>query len=313
MAGILTQIPHRVEDFRKNREPWRLSMTLEKRASLTAVMVAALRAEASAWPDAICHDPWAAQLAGEEGLRYAERSKRSFPPMALWLAVRTAYIDAHVRHFIEHAGTQVVLLGAGLDTRAQRLAHPNVSFYEVDTPQSSQHKQTQLQRLDGYPLDAATYVTCNFEHQDPIERLQRAGFSTELPAFFVWEGVTYYLTEEAVRATVRSFAEQAHPQSLLLFDIFSKRFVRADTGQQGDRESVQMVEDMGEPFRWGTNDPLPLLFEEGLRYVDITRFDEACLALTGSYERERMFRFQSFVLCAKQVPSILPPLHSVQK
>ena len=53
-----------------------------------------------------------------------------------------------------------------------------------------------------------------------------------------------------------------------------------------------LVADLGEPMVWGVNDPLPLLYDVGFRRVFVDGFDEIVLALTGTYERERAFRFQ---------------------
>ena len=59
-----------------------------------------------------------------------------------------------------------------------------------------------------------------------------------------------------------------------------------------------MVADLGEPFVFGLNDATPLIFAAGFRYLRTVSFDEACLQLTNSYLRERMFRFQGFVIAS---------------
>src|SRR5689334_1301676 len=92
--------------------------------SKTAMLVAAYRGRATARTPRICDDPWAARLAGDEGLELARRFEANFEHSELWVALRTAVIDEQVRRFTEgHArARQVVILGAGLDTRAARLA-----------------------------------------------------------------------------------------------------------------------------------------------------------------------------------------------
>jgi hypothetical protein len=59
---------------------------------------------------------------------------------------------------------------------------------------------------------------------------------------------------------------------------------------------------MGEPIRFGTDDPLPLLVECGFRWVDVRSFDELALRYTGTYERERKMRFQSVVRASRIPP-----------
>jgi methyltransferase (TIGR00027 family) len=266
----------------------------EGQASRTALLVAAYRALASGGEGAICADPWAASLAGEEGLRIAEAMSRVQPQMQLWVAVRTAFLDAAVRA-LASTTPQVVILGAGFDTRAARLARPGTRYFEVDAPASSAEKRARLARLPGYPVDAATYVTCDFEREDFLDRLAESGFDPSTPAAVIWEGVSYYLTEPAVRSTLTRIARGFQPESVLLFDHVGKKVVaRASKDAQDDR-TMDLLDGLGEPFLFGTNDAVPLVYEAGFRKVRITSFDEACLNLTGTYDRERRFRFQWLV------------------
>ncbi len=269
--------------------------------STTARMVAAYRGRASAREDAICHDPWALALAGEDGAEVARRYDLTFAPMELWIALRTAYFDRQIERFTRPRGpiAQVVLLGAGLDTRAARLAREGVRFFEVDREESQSLKLERLARLEGYPVDAATYVRCDFERQDFLERLVAGGFAVAEPAFFVWEGVTAYLSEDAVRATLRRVAQGMHPGSVLVFDHLRRRIVAGDLKDPKDQESRAFVADLGEPLRFGVDYPLPMLYEEGFRRVRMVTFDEIALELTGTYERERAFRFQGVVIASR--------------
>ncbi len=272
-------------------------------ASKTAALVAAYRARATARPERVCDDPWAAALAGEEGQEYARLCDRGFPHGELWLAVRTRYLDEQVRRLTAPEGwsaAQVVLLGAGLDTRAARLRRAGVRFFEVDQPGTQAAKLERLRELEGYPVDAATYVACDFEHQDFMERLAAAGFDADAPAVFVWEGVTYYLTEAAVRATLGKVAA-CHPRSVILFDYVHRRLIAGELKHQEDRHTRELVADLGEPFRWGIDDVLPFLYEQGFRYVRTCSYDEACLTFTGTYERARKFRFQRLCLASRAV------------
>lgn len=262
-------------------------------------MVAAYRARASERPDGLISDPWARALAGEEGEAIATGVDRFLADRELWVAVRTAWLDQEVRRGIAAGIRQVVVLGAGLDTRAARLAAPGVRFFEVDHPASQADKLARLRLVAGYPVDAATYVECDFEHHDFLERLQGKGFDAGEPAVVTWEGVTMYLNETAVRHTLGRIAFGCEPHSVLLFDHLMKKIV--DASRQHEREEVTRayVEDLGERFVFGTNDPLPMLYEEGFRWVRSISFDELCLNLTGTYERAREFRFQRLVKASR--------------
>ena len=276
-------------------------MTNERPASRTALWVAAYRARASARPDPLCRDPWAAALAGAEGAELLAGMDATMAHMELWIAVRTALLDAEVDRWTAPPNSfgQVVLLGAGLDTRAARLPRPGVRWFEVDHPASQRAKRDRLASLTDYPLDAATFVTCDFEHEDFLDRLVACGFDASAPALVLWEGVVPYLTEPAVRATLRRVATGLHPRSAILFDHVMKRFVKDDKLPDKDIATRDFVKDLGEQLRFGTNDPLPMLYEEGFRHVRSVSFDEACLTLTGTYERVREFRFSRVVLASR--------------
>lgn len=267
-------------------------------ASRTAVLTAAYRAQ---FAD-LCQDPWAADLAGDEGRALAARYDRITPHGGLYTAVRTAFIDRQVRLALARGVKQVVLLGAGLDTRAARLARPGVRFYEVDRPASQADKLARLARLASYPRDAAVHVGCELGQEDWVARLEQAGFQAGARALVVWEGVTFYLTEAAVRATLRRFAEACHPRSAILFDYVERRLVEGRSKRAVDQALLADLAELGEPFRFGLNDATPLLFSEGLRHVQTASFDEACLTFTGTWERERAFRFQHLALASKAPP-----------
>ncbi len=250
-------------------------------------MVAAWRARAGV-------DAFADALAGEAGHADARVYDAAHPHMEIYLATRTRFFDEAILDAIEDGIDQVVILGAGYDTRAMRLRRAGVTFYEVDHPRTGAAKRAEVSALPGYAPDAAVHVGCDFEAQDFVEELARAGFDAGRPAVIVWEGVTYYLTEAAVRATLRRVAS-LHPATRLFFDIVSKRFVAGAVRDPKDLEARDRVAAMGEPLRFGIDDVVPLLYAEGFRHVRTVSFDEACLSQTGTYDRERKLRFQTLV------------------
>jgi methyltransferase (TIGR00027 family) len=275
--------------------------------SRTALMVAAYRARATAKPSRLCDDPWASGIAGDEGYEVARRYDEAFVHMELWVALRTAFIDERVRQLTSPAGgiPQVVLLGAGFDTRAARLARTGVRFFEVDREETQALKLARLASLAGYPVTNASYVTCDFEREDFLERLAGSGYRADQPALFIWEGVTPYLTDLAVRATLRRIAEGADPGSVVVFDHLRRRIVSGDGHDPKDEQSRAFVADLGEPLQFGVDYPLPLLYEEGFRRVRMLTFDEVALDLTGTYERARAFRFQGIAVASKAAPQLL--------
>ncbi len=273
-------------------------------ASKTAMMVAAYRARASAKPGAVCDDPWAARLAGDDGAEYARRHDTAWQPAELWIAVRTAAIDHEVRRFLRapHGVKQVVLLGAGLDTRAQRIGGAGVRWFEVDHPRTQADKLQRLRALGDYPVDVATYTSCDFEREQFLQRLVACGFDPTTPSFFVWEGVAMYLDEAAVRATMRAVAAGCDARSVLLFDYVGTKMATGTLSAKDDVAVRDLLADLVEPIRFGTDDVLPMLYEEGFRWVHTRSFDELCLDVTATYERARKFRFQRLAMASRARP-----------
>ena len=267
-------------------------------------MVCAYRARASQWKKPLFVDPWADAIAGTEGHDIAAKLDPRFPPMELWLALRVAYLDRLVGIAVDRLNVrQVVILGAGYDTRAARLPRAGVRFFEVDHPATQAAKRDKLAGLPGYPIDNATYASCNFEREDPIERLTANGFSTTEPALVIWEGVVPYLSEPAVRATATRLASALDPRSLVAFDFVGKKLAAGSGLSEKDLQTRNYVGELGEPIQYGTDDILPLLSECGFRWVRSLDFNELALEMIGDYQRDRQFRFQHIALAS---PSALP-------
>jgi methyltransferase (TIGR00027 family) len=196
-----------------------------------------------------------------------------------------------------------VILGAGYDTRAARLPRAGVRYFEVDHPATQAAKRDRLARLDGYPVDAATYVTCDFEREDPVERLVAGGLSVREPTLVLWEGVVSYLTEAAVRATATRLATGLDGRSLLAFELVSKNYGMGVKVKPQDLGTRSYVDDLGEPIRYGSDDILPLLYDCGFRWVRVLDFNEVALEFLGDYQRERQFRFQRIALASARTPA----------
>ena len=265
-------------------------------------MVCAYRARATRKDRPIMTDRWAEALAGEDGHRYAEAFDRHWPAMDTWLALRVAYLDRLVGLAADRLGVrQVVVLGAGYDTRAARLPISGVRYFEVDHPEVQSEKRARIAALSGYPVDAATFVSCDFEREDPVARLHGAGLDLRDPALVLWEGVVPYLTEAAVRATATSLAGGLDPRSLVAFDFVGKNMVSGDRLTEPARGARDLLGELTEPVRFGVDHVTPLLAECGYRWVRTLTFDELALQFLGDYQRDRMFRFQQIALASAGV------------
>jgi methyltransferase (TIGR00027 family) len=119
----------------------------------------------------------------------------------------------------------VVILGAGLDTLAYRLARQTrLPIFEVDQPVNIERKAEAVRRVLGELPSSVRLVPLDFERDDVLTTLTGLGYRADYRTFFVWEAVTQYLTADAVHATLESLRPAA-PGSRLVFTYVRRDFI----------------------------------------------------------------------------------------
>ncbi|RIE07371.1 class I SAM-dependent methyltransferase [Candidatus Cryosericum odellii] len=114
-------------------------------------------------------------------------------------AARTTFFDAALARHLEDID-QLVILGAGWDTRAYRLPEDTrVRCFEVDDARTQKIKPEMLAKA-GVDATRVTFVSADFLTEDWLEQLVKAGFQPDRPSFFLWESVTMYLNRKAAVA-----------------------------------------------------------------------------------------------------------------
>jgi len=263
----------------------------DARPSLTAAWVAVARGLGALLPAEarLVDDPYGVAFAGGgfvgRALAAAERrgvtALAALPGLREWLLymqVRTRVLDDAARAFVARGGAQVVLLGAGFDCRALRLG--GATYFEVDHPATQARKQRVLARLGA--SSPARYLTWDFEARPIAElpaALAAAGHDPAAPTLTIWEGVTMYLTEPAIDASVRAIAAYSAPGSVLAMTYFTR--ARIDRPRLGTRALMRALGGLGEPWRWGW-DPAALpawLAARGFAVQDDVGMREAAHAL----------------------------------
>ncbi|HEX6993101.1 MAG TPA: SAM-dependent methyltransferase [Gammaproteobacteria bacterium] len=147
------------------------------------------------------------------------------------MMVRTRFIDDALERAVADGATQIVILGAGLDTHAYRCREllAGTRVFEVDRPSTQALKRRRVDEVLGGAPDNTTYVAVDFGTEDLADVLSRHGYDASRQTFFILEGVTMYLPEEAVRATLRFVA--AHlPGSGIVFDFLTGELIRTMRG-----------------------------------------------------------------------------------
>ncbi|MDX3759971.1 MULTISPECIES: class I SAM-dependent methyltransferase [Streptomyces] len=193
---------------------------------------------------------------------------------------RTVAIDDTVR---SHRTPQLVVLGAGLDSRAWRLSElADTDVWEVDHPASQQDKQERLAEAGTPPVVARSvrFAPVDFATDDLGSALEATGHDASVPTTWLWEGVVPYLTRDEVRATVRAVADRSAPGSALVLN-YQGPSVKASAGRLIARVLNSSVT-ASEPWRslWKPQKMAALLTEYGLRVVS----DEDLLAIANRLE-----------------------------
>lgn len=138
------------------------------------------------------------------------------PPVQHQTQVRSTFVDAAIERYLPGV-EQFVELGGGYDTRTVQLQHNHrIHCFEVDLPRTQQLKLKLLHQC-GIDTSGVTFVTASFLTDNWLDNLVKAGFDPRKPTYFLWEGVTYYLSREAMEKTFRTIATNA-PGSVVVFD-----------------------------------------------------------------------------------------------
>jgi methyltransferase (TIGR00027 family) len=203
----------------------------EGKPSRTAAYVALLRAlgdrgvtSASGFRDEAAHvllpSGWRRALTwlGRGIPRLPARARAGVIAHVDLLVLRALAIDAHLIDALRRGCRQVVILGAGFDSRAHRIdALAGAHVFEVDHPAT----QAEKRRLDSglaRTCSELTYVACDFERDVLADRLEAAGHRPDEPTFWIWEGVTLYLDDAALDATLSAIAACSARGSTLLVE-----------------------------------------------------------------------------------------------
>ncbi|UUN28873.1 SAM-dependent methyltransferase [Streptomyces sp. FIT100] len=206
----------------------------------TGDWLAGIRAEEHKRPDRFLQDPFAALLAGPEGIAMAETFRRLGLPVEIAI-IRGRLGDEALRRAVAQGISQAVNLGAGSDTRAWRLRLPtDFRYIEVDLPHLLAAKATTLERAAGSP-------DCIWQCADADLRRSWRGAVTECglrqdrPTLWIIEGVLPYLPEDVYAQLVREIGELSASGSMVVADAVDRDFLT----HSGHRELLDWMRSLG--------------------------------------------------------------------
>ena len=245
---------------------------MKQQSSSTAEGMALVRALETSKPAdrRICYDPIARSLISgfaytmsklviDSGL-YARLSQGAIE----FIVARERYIDDFLSVCLKEGLDQVVLLGAGFDTRAYRI--PGIEqtrVFEVDHPATQADKLKRLKKvIDPLPVHV-TFVPLDFNTQTLAERLSASGYDEHAKTLFIWQGVIMYLTAEGVDNTLAFIAQHAGIGSAVIFDYFTNESLHKMKTER------RITRGMGEGLIFGIDEGQvePFLTRRGFRDV----------------------------------------------
>ena len=239
--------------------------------SRTSILTAAARAFGSREPDTSVRNPdWVAdRLIGPAELALiaehpvGQALDRDFQEancdpevfgFAWLMLVRTRFIDERMERAVRDGATQLVILGAGFDTRAHRFAEllKDVNVIEIDYGSTQDYKKRRVEAaLGGLPANVA-YAPIDFARENLGEVLRHAGFQAGRKTYYICEGVSMYVPEDGMKEMLRAIALESAPGSVLLLEYMNRTGI--EVMMKYPIGMIKNAIDWGEPFVFGVPD-----------------------------------------------------------
>lgn len=256
-------------------------------SSVSAQGIAVVRAIESAKPagERIVDDPYARQMVPGwmyrlvkffSDLGYGERRG---PGVMEFLVARDRYIDDFLQQCLDDGLEQLVILGAGLDSRPYRFPElkSGIKVFEVDHPASQATKLGKLKQIFGELPSHVTFVPIDFTEQDLAERLSAHSYDPALKTLFIWQGVTQYLNPQAVDSTLAFVKEHSGPGSKIIFDYMYTSLLGGAAGHGEIRNLRRYRRFSGEDLTFGIPEGQVAAYLEARGFTDVLDADHTLL------------------------------------
>ncbi|VVB69588.1 Leucine carboxyl methyltransferase [uncultured archaeon] len=277
----------------------------------TAERVAILRAYESQKPagERICYDPYAIHFVSPGILEWAARnpdkamalqemSDRFFPGLDNSVIARVRYFDDFVTRSIDDGLEQLIILGAGYDSRAYRIEElKKITTFEVDHPATQVVKIEKVKNIFGSLQDHVVFVPVNLESEELGQRLLEMGYNPSKKSLFLLEGLSYFLSPHAVDEILLFVVKNSGKGSSLLFDYYPKSVVDGSCELNVVKNIHSLLAQLGEPLQFGIEDGTAETFLEqrGFSQVrDVTGQDYKRAYFHGGNEGRAVCSLLSF-------------------
>lgn len=241
----------------------------------------------------VIEDPFAKYYAGGMGMKTVAWMQAINPSIRKAVVLRARFMDDYSRQCLSDGYQQVVLLGAGYDSRCLRLEEfRSARIFELDLNSTQVIKKALTRRLTGKLPDNVTYVPIDFSKDSLQDKLARSGFQKHKKTLFIWEGVTLFLNKDIIQETLGRIAEMG-TGNRLVFDFLPPELVDDETDYKGNRELLQLCAAVQEPLTFGypPENMKRMLQSLGFGGIGIVSMREANRIYSGSGQIEESYHF----------------------
>lgn len=170
-----------------------------------------------------------------------------------YVLARTKLIDRVFRDAVLEGFPQIVILGAGFDTRAVRFHDDNKGtlIFELDAPITQEMKIKQFEKKGIEIPEEVTFIPIDFDVENMSEKLYGAGYRNDCRTLFVMEGVTMYLSEDGLTATLKSICDNSVTGSMIVFDYIKASVIRRENTLYGEKDIYCVTRNSDEGWTFG--------------------------------------------------------------
>jgi methyltransferase (TIGR00027 family) len=231
----------------------------------TSLLIAAWRSRESEQIDPLFVDPIANIFVNLSMEDWVDKMTQASVSTRHLIGYRTRYFDDYLASEMNKGVAQIVLLGAGLDTRSLRLGHPSASFYEIDRREVLAYKQEQLGR-HGYAI-RSHFIDGDYIRDDVFALLDGRGFKADEETYLIWEGNTMYVPVDAIISFLSGLKAKIQ-RFRISFDYLSEEMIQRKTGYEGAGDLVNGFESIGAPWVTGFGDIHRIAERTGLAVIE---------------------------------------------
>ena len=211
----------------------------------------------------ICYDPYAVHFINPEyiefGIKHPEEAKarieameKIFVGLSSSVVARVRYFDDFTEKSIDDGTEQLVILGAGYDTRAYRIERlKNIKVFEVDHPNTQSFKIQKIKEAFGSVHDHVVYVPVDFEKETFGQKLFEEGYTSSKKTLFIMEGLTMYIPPKAVADTLKFIVGNSGKGSAVIFDYYPESVVDGTCNLEIAKNIRNFLIQQGEPLQFG--------------------------------------------------------------